>query len=320
MEFSKPTVVASNCLGFASCRWNGQTIRCDFVRALAPHVEFRPVCPECEIGLGIPRPPIRVVSDGDELRLMQPETGRDCSADMRRFADEFLSSLGNVDGFILKSRSPSCGIKDVKVYPGLERACAVDRASGFFGAGVLQRFDGLAVEDEGRLTNYDIREQFLTKLFALARLREVAASGRMRRLVEFQTAYKLVLMAYDQEEMRALGRIVANPDSRPFGDVVAAYAPRFRKALAAPASRTAHINVLMHALGHFSEKLAGPEKAWFLELLERYRACRVPLSSVLTALRGWIVRFDEPFLKQQCFFEPYPETLVEMRDSGKGVT
>jgi uncharacterized protein YbbK (DUF523 family) len=167
-EFVKPQVFISKCLGFAKCRYNGLTIPDEFVTNLKPHVDFHPVCPEVEIGLGIPRDPIRIVSIKKKLHLVQPATGKDLTEEMTDFSTSFLNSLKTVDGFLLKNRSPSCGIKDVKVYPGTGKVASIARDSGFFGAAVLEKFPFSAIEDEGRLKNYRIREHFLTKLFTLA--------------------------------------------------------------------------------------------------------------------------------------------------------
>lgn len=317
-QFPRPRIVVSKCLGFAACRWNGVTIPDEFVSRLEGHVEYVPVCAEVEIGLGVPRDPVRVVSADGELRLVQPATGKDFTDVMRRFAQDYVASVGAVDGFILKSRSPSCGIKDVKVYPGAGKMAASGKGTGFFAAAVLERFGDLPVEDEGRLTNFTIREHFLTRIFALARLREVLPSGAMRDLVAFQARHKLLLMAYNQTELRALGRIVANPQKRPFADVAADYEAHFRKALLRAPRTGAILNVLMHTLGYFSDSLSAREKAFFLDSLERYRARKIPLSAVTAILRSWIVRFDNAYLAEQVFFDPYPEALVEVTDSGKG--
>ncbi len=172
-KFAKPIVVISKCLELEACRYNGQVIPDDFVKKLKPHVTFLPSCPEVEIGLGVPREPVRIISVKGQNKLIQPATGKDLTDIMLRFADKFLNSLEEVDGFILKSRSPSCGIKDVKVYQGIEKGAATGKSTGFFAGKVLEMFPGLAIEDEGRLRNFKIREHFLTKLFALASFRNV---------------------------------------------------------------------------------------------------------------------------------------------------
>ena len=317
--FAVPTGVVSKCLGFDHCRYNGQMIPDEFVENLAPCVEFRPVCPEMEIGLGVPRDPIRVVVAGGAPRLMQPSTGRDVTEAMEAFAASYLGGLSVPDGFLLKNRSPSCGLSDVKVYASADEGARSVRGSGFFGAAVLAAFPRAAVEDEGRLKNFRLRQHFLTKLFTLADFRAVKQAAAMSELVAFQARNKLLLMAYHQAEMRVLGRIVANLDRRPLDEVLARYAQHLGDALARPPRCTAHINVLMHALGYFSDGLSSAEKAFFLDSLQKYRDGKLPVASLISLLRSWIVRFQEPYLMRQTYFEPYPEALIDLTDSGKEI-
>lgn len=314
---SQPRLVVSKCLGFDHCRYDGSVIPDPVVDALRPWVEFLPVCPEVELGLGAPRPPVRLVRVGGEVRLLQPATGRDLTEEMRAFAASFLEGLPPVDGFILKNRSPSCGLKDAKVYAAPEKAPSVGTGPGMFGGAVRERFPDLPVEDEGRLTNRAIREHFFTAIFALARLREVVDSGQMGALVDFHTRNKFLLLAYNQARMRELGRVVANPQRRPVREVMADYVAGFRAALARPPRRPAVVNVLMHALGYVSEELSPAEKGYFLDLLAAYREGRQPLSTPVGVLRAWILRFEQPYLSAQTFFSPFPEALVSLRDSGR---
>ncbi len=318
MGYTRPSIVVSKCLGFAHCRFNGLTIHSDAVAAMVPHVDFVPVCPEMEIGLGVPRDPVRILRRGGGERLVQPETGRDVTDEMRKFADRFLTGQAHVEGVILKNRSPSCGITDVKIYTKTEKAPAVGRTAGFFGRAVLERFGELAVEDEGRITNFRIREHFLTKAFTLAAFRQVAAAGPMRELVAFQTRNKLLLMSYSQVELRALGRIVANQEHRPWEEVVQAYRDHLIRALARPPRRTSAVNVAQHAFGYVSRDLSPAERDYFLDVLEKYRLGRQPLSVPVGLLGAWVTRFGVEYLADQTFFAPYPEELVEITDSGKG--
>ena len=317
-SFVKPRVVVSRCLGFAACRYDGAMIADAFVARLKDHVTFCPVCPEMEIGLGCPRDPIRVVLSGGKRSLVQPSTGRDVTEPMAAFAARFLGDMGEVDGFILKSRSPSCGIKDVKVYGGPERDMPQETGRGFFGAAVLDRFPDAAVGEEGRMLNFTLREHFLTRLFTLATFREILRSGRPRDLVEFHAANKGLLMGYHQTEMRAMGRLVAGLGKRPDADIFAEYGPRLAHALARPPRFTSIINVLQHAMGYVSEGLAAPEKAYFLECLEKYRAGQLPLSVPTSMVKAWAIRFNAANLLSQTYLEPYPEALVAISDSGKG--
>ncbi len=314
----KPVVVLSRCLELEPVRYNAQVIPYDFVRQLEPYVTYLPVCPELEIGLGVPRDPVRIVAVDGEARLLQPTTDRDLTSEMVEFSDRFLSSLGEIDGFILKNRSPSCGITDVKIYQGTDKSAPAKKGAGFFGGRVLERYQGLAIEDEGRLRNYKIRDHFLTKLFALARFRQLKKTGAMRELVRFHSVNKFLLMAYSQKELRVLGRTVANPDRASFEQIVGEYERHFQAALARTPRSTSVINVLQHASGYFSDQLTKREKAFFQTSIDRYRNGQQPLSAVTSILRAWIVRFEQDYLLPQTFFDPYPEGLMSLSDSGKG--
>jgi len=170
----KPVVVVSKCLGFDHCRWNGLIIHSTVIESLKELVNFVTLCPEVEIGLGVPRDPIRLIRQKGEIKLVQPTTGRDYTKTMSDFVNSYLSGLERVDGFILTEKSPSCGTRRVKIYPGPGRVPVIERGSGFFGGAVMEKFPNLPIEDEGRLNNYKIREHFLTRLFA-------AFSSRKRR-------------------------------------------------------------------------------------------------------------------------------------------
>jgi uncharacterized protein YbgA (DUF1722 family) len=226
--------------------------------------------------------------------------------------------LVEVDGFLLKSRSPSCGVGDVKIYQGFEDVSRTFRGSGFLGGAVLERFAGLPVEDEGRIRNFAIREHFLTRIFLFARFREVRKSGSMHRLVDFHTVQKLLLMGYNQAQMRLLGKVVANRENAEWQTVIARYEEHLKRALANPPRYTAMINVLLHAFGGFSEVLSKEEKAFFLESIEEYRDERIPLSALLSVLRAWAIRYRNDYLLGQTFLNPYPIKLMEITDSGKG--
>ncbi|UTR10780.1 DUF523 and DUF1722 domain-containing protein [Evansella sp. LMS18] len=318
-NFEKPIVVVSKCLGFDSCRFNGDIINDKFTEKLAPFVNYVTVCPEVEIGLGTPRKPIRIVSAGEgELRLVQPEEDRDISDKMNDFSNVFLDSLGEVDGFILKNRSPSCGISDAKVMKGAERGPTIGKSAGFFGSAVNRKYSHLAIEDEGRLRNFQIREHFLIKLFTLSRFRQIKKSSSFKALLDFHTKNKYLFMAYDQVKLKQLGRIIANNKKGEPLQVYESYEKVLYELLEEPPGFTSKINVLHHIMGYFSKELTTEEKAFFLGLVEQYRENQVPLSSPAGVLRAWIVRFQNVYLRAQTFFYPYPDQLIDITDSGKG--
>jgi uncharacterized protein YbgA (DUF1722 family)/uncharacterized protein YbbK (DUF523 family) len=315
---ARPRLLFSRCLGFERCRYNGEVINDEFVAKLVGLVDTVTVCPETAIGLGVPRDPIRIVRVADQKQLVQPATGREFSREMTEFTEEFLDALGPVDGFVLKSRSPSCGTRDVKTYNAEGNLLPSAVRQGFFGGAVMNRHTALPVEDEGRLRNFTIREHFLARVWAMAEFRRLAQEPSMGGLVAFHARHKLLLMAYNQDELHRLGRVVANAEKRPVENVFGLYAEGLGRAMAHPAKYTAAINVLMHALGYFKDGLNKAEKADFLDQLEGFRRGKLPLSVPVGLLRSWIARFGEEYLAQQSFLQPYPVELVEISDSGKG--
>jgi uncharacterized protein YbgA (DUF1722 family)/uncharacterized protein YbbK (DUF523 family) len=318
MTFPKPRIVVSRCLGFAACRYNGAMITDHHVESMKSFVDFMPICPEAECGLGIPRDPIRIVHISGKRALYQPATDRDVTSMMDSFISEYLHNLDSIDGFILKNRSPSCGINDVKIYSGKNPDSVSYRGEGFFGRARIERFPGIPVEDEGRLRNFHIREHFLTAIFALARYRAVEKKATMHDLVDFHSKYKYLLMALNEKQLRIMGKIVANHANGTAGQVIRNYREQLKLTLSKPASADAMINALMHGFGGISNRLSADEKQFFLNSLEEYRDERIPRSTILWLLQSWGVRFENNYLLNQALFHPFPLELMELSDSGKG--
>ena len=307
----RPVVVISRCIDFDSCRYNGQVIRASLREELEPDIELRPICPELEIGLGVPRDPVRLVRGGDGARMIQPSTGRDLTAPMNGFSAAYLDTVGEADGFILKSKSPSCGIRNAKVFHSEAGDAGHDSGPGLVAARVLERFPHAAVEDEGRLNDLRLRDHFLTKLWTLAAFRRAVEAGP-GGVVDFHSRNKLLLMAHNQTRMRALGRLVAEAGPTPGDQLAARYRAGLGAALARPARPGNNVNVLMHALGHVSERLSPGERAQFLATLEAYRTGAAPLAAALGIVGAWTARFEVPYLANQTFLAPYPRALVRL--------
>ena len=311
-EFPRPRIVVSRCIEFDHCRYDGSMIASDLVKALKPYVDYIPICPEMEMGLGAPRETIRIVAAEGSIRLIQPATGLDLTEKMSHFAQGFLSSLPQVDGFILKFRSPSCGLKDIRVYSGAERPRPVSKAPGFFGGAVMQSFSHLAVEDEGRLRNFNIREHFLTKLYALASFRQARSEGELSPLIRFHEANKLLLSSHSQKETRMLGNILANRGGLSYNDLSELYREHLTLALARPSRSSSRANVFMHALGYFKGDLKARQKELFLENIQRYKSKKLPSRALLAMLQSWAEGFGQDYLVNQSIFQPFPEELVEL--------
>jgi len=311
MSSVRPRVVISRCIEFDACRYNGSKIPSELVLRLMPYVDFLPVCMEAEMGLGVPRDPIRIVRIDGQDRLVQPATGRDVTETALAFASEHLSRLKEVDGFILKGRSPSCGLKDVRIYPpGEGKASLTGRSAGFFAREVLRTFLNVAAEDETRLLNASLADHFLTQIFTSARFRECLKDGSAKDLMDFHSRHKLLLMGYNQEAMRRLGRIAASKE-----DVASrfdSYSQELRTALRRPPGCRSWNNALMHAMGYFSERLQAKEKEQFLQMLKWYSEGKIPLTAPLLMVRSWALRYDEAYLLEQVLFEPYPAEFMDM--------
>ncbi len=317
-RFVLPRVVLSQCLELEACRHDGQRIRNSFVSRLVEFVDIVPICPEVEIGLGTPREAVRLIDDAGTTKFVQPATERDLTEPMTRFSSAFLDGLGDVDGFVLKSGSPSCGTGSVKVYQRAERSPPVRTEPGFFARHVQDRLGHLAIEDEGRLRNYYIRHHFLTQLFAFSELRRLGDDVSMAAIIDFHRRHKHLLMLYDEPALRRLGRIVANDDDAHPEVVYRQYAEDFRKALDEAPNRKTHTNVLQHLYGHFKHQISDAERRDFLQMLDELRHHQVTLSAPLSVIRSWCARFDNQYLADQSYLQPYPRGLYQMRDSGKG--
>ncbi|HMA62535.1 MAG TPA: DUF1722 domain-containing protein [bacterium] len=318
IDHPQPKVVVSQCLGFKKCRYNGQTIPDDFVKKLEEFVDYTTVCPEEEIGLGTPRDPVRIGKKDDDIRMVQPTTEKDVTDKMKNFTEKFLNSVDEVDGFIMKNRSPSCGINDVKVYHHLDQPTGANRGKGLFGGSLEEKFPGAAIEDEGRLRNFRLREHFLTKLFTNARFRAISQKKKMKDLVKFHSNHKYLFLAYNEQAMRACGKIVANHEHKSVEKVFDDYGMKMQEIMTEPAKYTSIINTLHHIFGGVSDKLSSDEKQFFLNSVEEYRDERIPLSTLIHMLKSYAIRFDNQYLKDQVFLEPYPGDLIEIKDSGKG--
>lgn len=317
VDKDKPTIVVSRCLGFSSCRYNGQIIENKFIEKLRNHVNFLTVCPEVEIGLGIPRDPIRVISNGDSFELYQPSTDKYFTDSMNNFSISFLDSLKEIDGFILKSRSPSCAKNDCKVYGTIEKSSSSIKGPGLFAKNALERFSYTPFEDEGRLTNARIRDHFLTQVFTLHNFRNIKSSNDISQLEKFQNDNKYLLVAYNQKGQKVLGKVLENYNNHNDKEVFNEYQHYLLLTLNKMPRYTTNINALMHIFSHFSNKVSSKEKEFILTTLKNHRSGKIPLSVPLYLLKSYCIQFDEKHLINQSIWCPYPEDLVEPNDSGK---
>ena len=305
-------------LGISSCllgervRWNGGHKRDAFLAdVLGPRVEWVPVCPEVELGLGVPRPPIRLERADGGVRLRVVKGGDDLTARMRAHAAWRARTLGPLalDGYVLKSRSPSCGLARVPVHDA--HGASTETGRGLFAEALAEAFPSMPMEDEARLARPAVREHFLERLCAAARWRAFTR-GRARagELQAFHAAHKYALLAHSPAHYAALGRLVASAGKRPLARVVREYGEQFMAALAIPTTRGRHATVLEHAAGFFKRALPQPERDALAGVIGRYRRGRAPLAAPLTLIRVHAERLGVAYLDGQVYLRPPAHDLL----------
>lgn len=302
----------SACLMGDAVRYNGGHARDHFLTdTVARFVEFVPVCPEVDIGLGTPRETIRLVRIGDEIRLVEPKAGTDHSDAMRAYAARKAKELlgQGLNGFVFKKNSPSCGLHRVKIYD--ENGSPSPQGRGLFAEAITKLAPRLPVEEEGRLNDPRLRENFLECVFAHRRLHEFfARRWTVPDLVAFHTAEKLLLQVHDIKAQRDLGELVARSKRTPRSELAARYQERFMQALARKATIARHANVLLRLVGQLKRTLSKDERAELLDLIEDFRQQFVPLIVPLTLVRHYVRRYDIAYLKGQTYLEPHPKELM----------
>jgi uncharacterized protein YbgA (DUF1722 family)/uncharacterized protein YbbK (DUF523 family) len=302
----------SSCLLGREVRFDGGHKRDRFLTdVLGPFVEFVPVCPEVELGMGIPRESVRLVRTTEGVRMRGNQSGADHTDAMRRFAARRVRQLERLDlcGYVLKKDSPSCGMERVRVYS--EQGPATREGRGLFAEALLAACPELPVEEEGRLNDPVLRENWIERLFAYRRLRDLFA-GRwtLGQLVAFHTAHKLQVLAHAPRDYAELGRLVAEGKRLEREAVRDRYARGFMAALAKHATPRRNVNALHHMLGHFRRQLDAAAKQELLGLIEDYRRGLVPLVVPLTLVRHYVTRFDVAYLRGQHYLEPHPRELM----------
>jgi uncharacterized protein YbgA (DUF1722 family)/uncharacterized protein YbbK (DUF523 family) len=301
----------SACLLGDEVRYDGGHKRDVFLMdILGPFVEWVKVCPEVESGMGTPRESIRLVNHDGRIRLETVKSGVDYTDAMTAYASARLEQLEDEDlcGYVLKKDSPSCGMTRVKIH---EPHGATRRGVGVFANALLKRFPDLPVEEEGRLQDPRLRENFIERVFAYRRLHDLFASRwTVGDLVRFHTAHKLVLMAHSLPAYGRLGRFVAGAKRISRGTVRTDYRAGFMAALSIVATPQRHTNVLQHMVGYFKRTLDHDSRAELLATIDDYRRGLVPLVVPLTLIRHHVRQHDVHYLAGQVYLEPHPKELM----------
>lgn len=301
----------SACVLGESVRFDGGHKRLPFATDhLKPYVRFYPVCPEIAIGMPSPRPAIRLIRGDEGLQLVGSSQDLNVTAAMQAFSREKVASLSQLCGYIVCAKSPTCGMERVKVYDAAGKG-AEKVGVGLYTQELMRQMPWLPVEEDGRLNDPVLRENFVTRIFALHDFYRQCEAGMTRgKLVAFHSRYKLLIMAHSQADYRALGRRVADLDAMPFDELLIAYRDHLMRALSKRPTRKNHSNVLQHIQGYFSRQLSSRQRKELSHLIDRYRRGTQPLLAPLTLLRHYLEEHPDPYLTQQVYFEPYPEALL----------
>jgi uncharacterized protein YbgA (DUF1722 family)/uncharacterized protein YbbK (DUF523 family) len=277
---------------------------------LGQFVEYVPVCPEVEAGFGVPRESFRLVGDPENPRLITFKSKTDHTDQMLRWAKKRVKELENEDlcGFIFKSDSPSSGMIRVKVYN--PKGMPEKKGVGIFARAFMDHFPLIPVEDDGRLHDPKIRENFIELIFALKRWRDgVAKSPSMGNLVDYHTRNKLLILSHSQKHSRLMGKLVADGKKMPPKELYEQYERLLMEALALKTTIKKNSNVLQHLMGYFKKQLTADEKQELLEVFEQYRQELAPLIVPLTLINHYVRKYDQPYLKMQTYLNPHPVEL-----------
>jgi uncharacterized protein YbgA (DUF1722 family)/uncharacterized protein YbbK (DUF523 family) len=302
----------SACLLGQEVRFDGGHKRDRYITdTLGRFFEWVPVCPEVEMGLGTPRETLRLEGDPEAPRLVFGKTRGDMTDQMQIWTRPRLETLAEADlsGYILKSDSPSCGMERVRVY-GAGGVPSRDGV-GIYARMLMERFPLLPVEEEGRLHDLPIRENFVERMFCYRRWRDLLGEGLTRgKLVAFHAAHKLLLLAHSPRHYQELGRLVAAAKQYSMKDLEARYGDLFMTGLKVKATAKKHTNVMQHILGYLKKELDVRDKAELLSVIGDYYKGLVPLVVPLTLFKHHLARIPVPYIQDQVYLTPHPKELM----------
>jgi uncharacterized protein YbgA (DUF1722 family)/uncharacterized protein YbbK (DUF523 family) len=304
-------------LGISTCLL-GENVRYDgghkldrfLTDTLGQYVEYVPVCPEVECGLPIPRESMHLEGNPDSPRLVTTHTKQDMTDRMVRWARKRIVELEKEElcGFIFKSNSPSSGFERIRVYD--DKGMPVKKGVGIFARIFMDHFPLLPVEDEGRLHDPELRENFIERVFTLKRWREALARKESRgNLVDFHTRHKLLVFSHSPKHYQMMGKLVAGARDLPLKELYQKYQTTLMESLQLKTTPKKNANVLQHMMGYFKEQLSPDEKQELLETIDHYRRGDIPLIVPITLINHYVRKYDPPYLEQQIYLNPHPLEL-----------
>ncbi len=311
---NKIKIGVSSCLVGEKVRWNGEHKQDRFVREdLARYFDYVPVCPEVEVGMGVPRETVALYGTLEKPRMIGKNTRTDWTTEMRQYIKGRVNQLAGDDlcGYIFKSKSPSCGLGRVPVYTEVGSGQA-RHGSGLFADAFIEKFPWVPTEDEGRLNDPKIRENFIVRVFSFNRLQTSLLQKKAHHgtLVKFHTRHKFLLLAHSRKHYQTLGRIVANTKDSDWKLVLQSYVATFMEALALKSTPKKNTDVLLHMMGFLKKLLTSEEKKDILATIEDYRLELIPLIVPLTLVRHYVNKFKIEYLQDQYYLNPHPKELM----------
>ncbi len=306
----KIVIGISSCLLGSPVRYDGGHAKDTYlVNTWGKYFEYLPICPELEAGLGVPREPMRLEGDPENPSLVAVNTRRDITEILHNWAYKKVEALKGIplSGFIFKSKSPSCGVEGVKVYG---KDGVVKKGIGIFATYFIKTFPFVPVEEDAKLTDIDVRENFIERVFVLQSWRELyGKSANIHDLIVFHTRYKYIIMAHSPVHYKEMGRIVGNGSDENPMSLFNKYGELLLKALSIKATVKKHTNVLLHLLGYFKKELTHKEKEELLSMIDAYYKGGIPLLVPLTMLRHYANKFEKKYLLEQAYLTPHPIEL-----------
>ncbi|ART79585.1 YbgA family protein [Oceanisphaera avium] len=298
----------SGCLIGQQVRFDGGHKRSDFcTEQLANHVQFVPFCPEMAIGLGTPRPSIRLIHKGEQV-IAQTAKGQDVTQALADYGKTMAAQFGGLSGYVLCAKSPSCGMERVRVYNEAGNGNTKD-GIGIYAEQLMQAQPLLPLEEDGRLNDVHLRENFVTRVFALHDWQCLCHEGMSAAgLIEFHSRYKYLLMAHHRESYQQLGKLLSDL-SRDVPVIADAYIAELMQALSKPVTRNNHTNVLQHLQGYFKRVLNASQRQELTETISQYHQGILPLFAPITLFRHYLNEFPNDYLQQQVYLNPHPEAL-----------
>ena len=307
----KIKVGISTCLLGQPVRYDGGHQRDRYlINTLGQYIDYVPVCPEVECGLGTPREAMRLVGNPESPRLVTRKTGVDHTEKMIRWAKKRVKKLEKEElcGFIFKSKSPSSGMSRVKVYN--DQGMPAQTGVGMFARVFMDHFPLIPVEEDGRLHDPGIRENFIERIFTMKRWRDIPTGSKsMGALVDFHSRQKLLILSHSQKHYRQMGKLVADGKKLPLKALLNQYEHLLMEALALKTTVKKNTNVLQHLMGYFKKHLTSDEKKELLGIFDLYRQGFVPLIVPLTLINHYVRKYDQPYLKMQMYLNPHPIEL-----------